>query len=53
MVKKEKGAIESCRDLYFGTGRDCCKIVILGIKCEYLSYHHFSWRILLLEVSNS
>ena len=36
-----------------GTERDCCKIVILGIKREYLSYRQLSQRILLLEANNS
>lgn len=39
---------ESC----VGTKCDCCKIVIIGIKCEYLSYRHFNWRILFLEAKN-
>ena len=36
--------LESC----VGTERDCCKIVIIGVKREYLSYRHFSWRLTVL-----
>ena len=51
MVKRKEVAIghrkllESC----IGNERDCCKIVIFGIKREYLS----NWRILFLGVNNS
>ena len=31
----------------------CCKIVILELKHEYVSYRHLSWRILFLKASNS
>ena len=45
---------DSCKlvDSCVGTERDCWKIVI-GIRCEYLSYRHLSWRILFLEAHNS
>ena len=35
------------------TERDSCQNVSLGIKLEYLSYHHFTWQMLFLMANNS
>ena len=53
VVKKEKGTVETFES-FFGTERDCWKIVILGIKCEYTACRHLvgeycSWRQTMFE----
>ena len=53
VVKNEKSDNRKLLKSCVGTEGDCCKIVILGIKRECLSYRHFSWRILFLKANNS
>ena len=51
--RKEKRTTKSCHGVVLEPKRDCCKIVILGIKRKNLSYRHFSSRILFLRANNS
>ena len=48
VLRKEKGTIVNLSESCVGTERNCCKIVIIGIKREYISHCHFSWRMTVL-----
>ena len=48
MCLKRKRQNRKLLESFAGAERNCCKIVIIGIKREYLPYRHFCWKMTVL-----